>query len=417
MKSIAKNRLIQIAMIFGSLLAAITMWLFVMTMIDPDTQRTIYNIPVYEIGTIDEDSSLLIRDGRVATVNITVRGSIADLNRLESRRADIIVNVDMSHITTSGDHIANILVSLPYGFDNVTLINFSPSRAALSVVALRTRTVPVVVNTSDVLVPEDYFVGSAVAEPFSLTLRGPADVIDTIYEAVITIARDEYTTESFTSLETFILMDENGEQVVDADIIIDGYIHEIFVSVPVYATRDVELRPSFIAGGGIRLIDITAEVSQPTIRLRGDRELLASIQYISLDPPFELASLEGNEYTYTRTILLPNDVVNLFDMNEVEITVSAPNISTRTITAQVNVVNVPNGYAVAAQESAPIELRGPSAQIQSIAPGDVTIVVDLERQEFTVGMNYAQATVAVRGAPAVAARNENFHIPINISTE
>ena len=79
-----------------SLVAAILLWLYVVTVVSPETTRTFYNIPVVFVGEDNlREEGLTISEGADATVTLRLTGtrSIID-NQLD--RDNISITVDVS---------------------------------------------------------------------------------------------------------------------------------------------------------------------------------------------------------------------------------------------------------------------------------------------------------------------------------
>ena len=80
-----------------SLAIAILVWLYVVTVISPNSSKYFYNFEVGIQGSkLLEEQDLVIMSADISTVTLHLEGNRIDLNKLSS--ANIIVDVDVSKI-------------------------------------------------------------------------------------------------------------------------------------------------------------------------------------------------------------------------------------------------------------------------------------------------------------------------------
>ena len=98
-----------------SLIASIALWLYVITVVSPESQETYYDIPVTYQNDVLEERGLMIVSEKPA-VTLRLKGNRTDLNKLSS-----------SNITaTIGEYLS------PNGKVLATIIAFSPIRLTFS---------------------------------------------------------------------------------------------------------------------------------------------------------------------------------------------------------------------------------------------------------------------------------------------
>ena len=87
--------LLSFAIAFG-------LWLYVITVVSPESEDTFHDIPVVLNGeSILNDRGLMILSGKNQTVDLKLEGYRTDLASLN--KANIILLADLSQITTAGD--------------------------------------------------------------------------------------------------------------------------------------------------------------------------------------------------------------------------------------------------------------------------------------------------------------------------
>ena len=94
MKNKAIYALLAAAIAFG-------LWLYVITVVSPESQNTYLDIPVVMDGeSLLNDRGLMIIAGGAQTVDLKLEGYRTDLSQLN--KANITLLADLSQITTAG---------------------------------------------------------------------------------------------------------------------------------------------------------------------------------------------------------------------------------------------------------------------------------------------------------------------------
>ena len=90
-------------MIVLSVLISIVLWLYVVTVVSPESEATLYNIPVVLQGesALDERGLVLVSDDEYK-INLQLYGNRKDLNKVNSGNVTIIA--DLTKIYDPGTH-------------------------------------------------------------------------------------------------------------------------------------------------------------------------------------------------------------------------------------------------------------------------------------------------------------------------
>lgn len=96
-----KSKLITMAI---SLLAAICLWIYVVTVVNPEGTTTISNIPVTFSGAevLREDQGLVLSGDYQDMVTVSFTGKNSDMKKLEQNKEEISAVVDVSRSAARG---------------------------------------------------------------------------------------------------------------------------------------------------------------------------------------------------------------------------------------------------------------------------------------------------------------------------
>ena len=107
-----KSKLITMAI---SLLAAICLWIYVVTVVNPEGTTTISNIPVTFSGAevLREDQGLVLSGDYQDMVTVSFTGKNSDMKKLEQNKEEISAVVDVSKIRSTRDYTLSYDLLLP----------------------------------------------------------------------------------------------------------------------------------------------------------------------------------------------------------------------------------------------------------------------------------------------------------------
>jgi len=122
-----------------SVLCAISLWLYVMSVESPLDNNTFYGVNVeLRNETVLKKNSLSVFSGQNTSVNVTVTGKKSLLNRL--RAEDLVAYVDVGNITEAGEYGLDIKLDPVEG---VTLSGLSVNKVTVFVESMVTKYVPI----------------------------------------------------------------------------------------------------------------------------------------------------------------------------------------------------------------------------------------------------------------------------------
>ena len=369
------------------------MWVYVVTVVSPESEATFYNVPVVlNNESVLSDKGLMIISDNSPTLTLKLKGNRSDLNELKS--SDIAVIADLSRINSPGKQTLNYSISFP-GNTSFTVLNQNPTVLTLDVVEWATKEVNVSVEYNNTTVPPEYidFRDNVVLSHNKITLTGPKEVVDKIAVARIDV---DLTNQKGTISKSYryTLCDAKGNPVDVAQV--KTSVAEINLTLKIYRVKEIPIVVDAIYGGGATKENTKIEWDYKTIKIAGSEKLLAGLDSLVVGP-INLAEMTGNTVTQNIPINLPEGLVNLTGAKEVAVTVDFSNLAYKTllvkkITAMPS--TIPSGMTVENMAKVcEVMVRGTKEQINAITEENIQIQVDLTGGELGEGLYKAVVSV------------------------
>lgn len=370
-----------------SVLIAFALWIYVVTVVSPESEATFYNIPV-----VLNNESVLVGKGLMVTsedeptVTLQLKGNRTDLNNLKN--SDITVVADLSRINEAGNQSLSYNVSFTGG-NAFEIMNQTPGDITLDVVEWTTKdvqVVPVYTGTLDL----DYidYRDQLEMDYQTVSITGPKAVVDQITQAAVEVNLDGRVETVSESLR-YTLCDENGEPV-DATSITTN-VAEVTVTLKVLRVKEVPLLLEVSYGGGATAATSSVTQDYETIKVAGSEKMLDDLDSLTIGS-VDLATIsEAAEMTFD--IVLPTGVENLSGITQVNVTVDFPGLAVKTLNVgKIFVSGTPKGvtYEIGTK-MVPVTVRGPETLIEDITESNITILIDLS--EAQLGENRVTAKV------------------------
>lgn len=373
-----------------ALLVSFGMWVYVVTVENPEDSRTLSNVPVVFTGEdlLREDYELLITQDNVPSgVSLTFYGKLSDLNKLTENKSEISVNIDVSNIRNAREYpftydIYDINLPAAVSAQNLSLVDREPNNVILTVEKLEKKSIQVKVLTEVDIVP-GYTADRLVQNYTEIEIVGPKDAVDQVQYAQAVLKR-ENVDQTINSVLTYQLIDNNGEAIENSEITSD--VTEIEVTLPILMYKDVPLEAPVIDGGGATSDDAVISIEPSTVRLSADPTVLESIQSIKLSA-IDLSSLMTNSEEVTRVITIPEGCSSLSGEQEATVKVQIRNKAIRQMRISKNdfqYTGVPNTLHVESRTSVlPITIRANEDDIDKIVEDNIRVVVDFSNINLT----------------------------------
>ena len=366
----ARNKLYSMLL---SLAVAFCLWLYVSNNVSIEDSNTFYNIPVVMEGeAILSEENLMITSISANTVSLNLSGARSDLSKLDSSK--LAAKVDLSGLKEPGEHIPlSYTISFPR--------DVNPGAIYVDVDYRRVSEIPVQIKWTGNR-SEDYIYDTenAILDNNTVTISGPASVVDTIDHARVEIDLTEQV-KSISQNYRYTLCDAEGNPV-DAGQITTN-VEEVRLEMQIQKIQEIQLAADVVYGGGANEHNTTVEISPATIRVSGGEAVLAELGDSLTICTINLADLDKNVNEQKYTLTLPEGVTNQTGVSEVTVTIRFTGLKSREFTIdRFETVNVPEGLSVEIiNANLSVKLRGPEAEIAALHEEDVRAVVDFTNAE------------------------------------
>lgn len=378
MKSKIIHALLAVALAFG-------LWMYVITVVSPESEDTFYNVPVVlRNESVLNDKGLMVVTDETPTVTLRLKGNRSDLNDMKS--SDITLIADLSKIDGAGQKQLTYSIAFP-GSLSFEVLSQSPALVTLSIAEWASKEVDVnVVYTGST--PQDFIADtdSPELDYQKVTVTGPKDVVEEIAQAVIQVDL-EGQNQTISQSYRYTLCNEAGEPVDAAQV--QTNVTEVQLTLRIQQVKELQLMLEVIYGGGADENNTVVTIDPLTIKVAGSEKILENLTALTLGT-VNVAELAENT-TLTFPVSLPEGVENLSGLNEATVTIEFNGLVTK-------VLNVTRISAVAGSgttvslitKSLQITVRGSAEQIALLTENNLTARVDCTGAEPGEGKFKAQ---------------------------
>ena len=369
-----------------SVLIAVGLWMYVIKVENPNQVSSYYNIPVVLEGeSVLSDRGLMLVSDTDLRVQLDLQSNRTNLRNINSD--NLTLKADLTGIYNPGEHEVSYTIAFPGNVPptDVKVVNKVPGNVTIKVAERkRNPEVPVVVEFVGKV--KDGFImdkPKTVLDNETITVEGPAEVVDQIHHAYIQVdcsGRTETISESYR----YILQNEQNEPV-DAALIRTN-VEEIRVEVPIAATKRIPVKVNVNPGGGATLDSTILQLDTEFIDISGSDTALEKINELVVGTINLGDVITNTERTFP--ISLPEGITNLSGVTEVTVKITFPELSRKELTVtNIQTINVPEGMqAELLTKKLTVTVRGPKEKIQSLQLEHITLQVDLSGVENTAAV-------------------------------
>lgn len=386
-----KNNFVRLVL---SLVIAFGLWLYVVTVVSPESEASYFDVPVVFDGvSLLDERELMITAGKDATMNLKLSGNRTDLNKLD--KTNITILADLSQIREPGEHKVKCTVSFPSNAGIIEVLEKDPQYITVQVSERARKDVPVRLFTKGT-VPEGFIadIENAALSHATVTVSGPKEVVDQIEYAAITV---DLAGQVETIVETYrhTLCGTDGNPVEDVSAITVN-VSDIRMTLRVYQIKEIPVVIQVIPGGGMTSADVTAIPSHSSILVSGSEAALSGLDKIELVVDLGLLT-ESKVLEFN--IELPDNVTNESGISVVSVDVKVPEMTTAIVTVRADnfvLLNVPENMAVAIlTEQLQIRVRGRENRLKELTEENITVYIDFSNAVH--GSDYYICTIEITG--------------------
>lgn len=358
-----------------SLLIAFGLWVYVISVVNPESEQTYYNVPVVLNGSnILESRGLMLVSDSDVRLDLKLSGNRTDLNQLS--KDNITILADLSGITSAGEHTIRYDISYPGSISSgIKPLNQDSQHITVRVAEWAKKDVPVDVEYLGSL-PEDYTADkNVVLDHSKVTVSGPKDVIDRICEASISLDLTDRT-QDFTQVSEITFLDEKGHPVTELSHVTTNATH-ITATLKVSMLKTLDIVVKVIPGGGMQAEDVTISTDLTQLMVSGPADKLRDLNEIVLT--IDLSKVDASQ-TMKFDIELPNGVTNITGIPHVNVDVVIPETTTRTFfvyESQYVSINVPENMQITfITRQFDIQIRGREDLLAKLKSENIRVIID-----------------------------------------
>ena len=355
---------------------AFVLWVYVITVVSPNSEDTFYNIPVVLQGEpMMESYGLMNVTENIPTVTLKLSGNRSDLNKVNS--SNITVVVDLSKVYEAGTHHLRYSISYPGDIPSGAFKEESryPGTITLEVERRIKKDVPVIINYVGEL-SEDFIVDkeNKILDYNTVSVSGPESVVDQIAQAIIDVDLTDKNV-SFSDNYRYTLCDAQGEPV-DAQKV-ETNVAQVNLTLYIERVKELPLVLTVVPGGGATEETSDIKIDPATIKVSGSDLVMEKLTEINLGTINLGELLEDTDMNFA--IVLPEGVKFMDpEVQTAAVSLKFPNLTTRTMTVTaIQAVNVPEGMEVEfLTKSLNITVRGERNLIRNMVTADIIVTVD-----------------------------------------
>jgi len=296
-----------------SVAAAVLIWFWVMSFETQVTQRKFPSVLVHTDNYYDMNLKYgyTILNNTEMYIDVTLEGKYSDLNRIKD--TDIYAYIDLNEVTHAGNVSLNIRIN---EMNNVEVVGQSQSRAILYFDEEIIRNLPVALKIEQMAKEEGIDIGTLSANLDYVAVSGPKGVLENLDHALVRLNLGTVE-RSLTVIESFVLIDKNGEEVKNKFIKTNE--STITVDVPVTSTKEVFLKVNY-KYGYFNEKNTSIIINPEKIKIKGSPDYIRS-----MDDYIIIGEINEKKYENDTTVMfvipLREGVKNLSDITSAEVSI------------------------------------------------------------------------------------------------
>lgn len=402
----------KIFSMIAAVAVSVILWIYVVTVVNPEDTATISGIPVIFTGqeALREDYGLIISHGEDATITLKVSGKRSEIKNLEAN--NITVTVDVSKIRTPRTVSSAYDIAFPANVDEseFSVTERDPGTVRYTVERLAKKTIEVI-GVFEGNAAEGYEAGTMQFDRVTIEVSGTEEDINPIRYARVLLQRTNLS-ETVVENLTYELVNEDGSITSLDDVQTD--VSEIEVTLPISKLKEVTLTVSLLEGGGATEKNAFVEIDPPSVLLSGDSTVIDEVNQINLGN-IDLTEVDTSE-TFEFRIRIPNSAKNISGEETASVKVTLKGLATRKLRAgSIDFVDAPLDLIPQSLTTQLIvSLRGPIDQVSQVSSNNIRAVADLSN--YTKAGTYeVPVRIYIDGYSDVGVL-EDRTITVNLST-
>lgn len=405
---------------------AFGLWLYVITVVSPESEKTYYDIPV-----VLQNKEILTQRGLMIVsetpkVTLALKSDRATLNDLNEANINVITN--LANVEKPGTHNLTYTITYPGNVPSgsVSVLSSSTEMITLKVENRIKKDVPIVVvpkknsDGTDTAVPQNYITDlqkvqlttqrdNQTVEISNVEISGPQSVVDQIHQAVIDVDLNGQT-KTFSKSEIYTLCNEDGN-AVNAEKVTTN-VDVVDLTLAIQKMKKVELVANVIPGKGAAKENATVTLNPASIVIVGDEVLVDKVESeITID--VDLGDYLENTTAEINLKQALQGAEVLLGSETVQVKIEFTGLATKTLSVPVTVTGMPETYEVESMtQTVEVTVRGPEQDVKKLTADDLLAQVNCT--DVQLGINSKQAVITCPGYPNVAVVEDTYTVSMDI---
>ncbi len=369
-----------------SLIIAVFTWIFVVVVVNPNTEAVVKNIPIQInlSGTSAERLGLEIISDEVLLANVTVTGDRTVIGSLDSE--DIEVSAILTGISEPGTYSdIQLQVRKSSVGKSFEIETCSPSTITLKFDRKTTKTLPVSLELNDLTVADGYMLEEVITSPTSITVTGPENDVIKVAGCIVRGNVSGEISASTVITSDIILIDSEGKEIDNQHLTLS--VDSVDITIPVLKRKTLPVEFTYVnVPEGFDTESINYMLSNDVIEVAGPETLIN--QWSSINVGYiDLSELDSTR-EYEFDIVLPSSFVNVKNITTLIARFVLSDYETDTFTvSNIKLENVPEDYDVSVntQKISKVTIVGPADVISKMTKDELVAKIDMSQIDVSKG--------------------------------
>lgn len=362
------------------LIVAIVLWMTVMLVTNQTLEETYanVNVTIRNLSTLENSNLIMMnQDKENITVTVKATGLTEQLEKISSR--DFSAYIDVLGFK-EGINNAKVEIVGPSG---VEIASVYPTQIACNIEGVISKVMDVTVQFDEGSQASGYYRAQALPNPSSVKITGPRSVVNSANLAVANIKIDGAVDNVVKTVPVRVYDD------MDTEIFLSVPTGNVQVTVPIYPTKYVELKPSVVGvpEEGYEMVNVTVQPNR--VRVAAKQDVLDTIKELQLE---ELDITGAFNNILSSKNILNTDGLIILDLQTVPVVNTVvEKIIDKEFTyslEDIQFINKSDGSDVILEETEEeitVTVTGTSTLINSLKKSDLILRADLA--EAVTGLN------------------------------
>lgn len=357
---------------FLSVIAAVVLWFFVMSVINPEITTTYRNVKVTLKGVTElyESREYSIVSDKNMTLDVTLRGTRNDILKLN--KSDIEVVCDVSQITGDGENRIECTVITPNS--NISVANRNELKVTVVVDKITEKEISVKAEFDGEL-EENLSLGNEELSPSKIVVKGPKSEVNSISHAIVKTDISELKETTTRTLPVIVIGNDGKELKLEYSQLLTKMID---VKIPVYLIKEIHLSVAVNPGGKLTEDDVAITITPSKIKLFGERSIIEEIQSISIGM-INLKDIVHGDRKQMDIVLPPG--TRCLNDSIATVTIEIKNITTiPMVISDIEIRGTNSNYTVRLEqgEKITVRLNGSKTLLDTLTAEDIKAYIDID---------------------------------------